>query len=285
MLKTLAEDSRYSIDTAGNVYSSALWGRRNRSGRSKPYKNSFKKLKAVPNKDGLLVVGIGTKIRFVHDLVLHTFKGKKPAGCVVQFIDQNPLNVSLVNLRYQPSADSAVQKLAKIGYDLEHVRKVPGYADYWATIHGEIISTKNREARILNAWKNQSGYLRLALSGRFFYVHRIVALAWLGPPPAPDSEVRHFPSKNKLDCRPFNLRWGEHEDNEMDKILQKSTKLTPEQVIDIRAQLVNGKTRTGIARDFGVSTSMISLIADGTCWKNYGMTPEFTLWMEKRKQT
>ncbi len=278
--KPLAEDSRYFVDTQGNVYSSALWGRLNCSGKRKPHAGQYRKLKAVPNKDNLLVVGIGTKTRFVHDLVLSTFHGEKPAGSEVEFIDENPANVRLNNLRY---TNAAIRKLEKIGYTLEHVRKVPGFDDYWASIHGEAISTKYKEARILKTLPNPFGYLRVSLRGKLYYLHRVVALAWLGEPPNADSQVRHFPSRNKADCRPCNLRYGDHWENQMDKVLQGSCKLSPDEITQIRALLVAGVSQTTLAKQFKISRSMIGHIATGTCWPSIGMTPEFLKWLDDWK--
>ena len=87
---------------------------------------------------------------------------------------------------------------------------VPGYENrYEVSDRGRIRSL--RLGRILNP-RDSHGYKRVVLytgskkSARTFGIHRLVALAFLGPAPFPGAEINH---KNEVrdDNRPENLEW------------------------------------------------------------------------------
>ncbi len=107
--------------------------------------------------------------------------------------------------------------------------------------------------------------LRDASSGRkpkFVLVHRLVLIAFEGPPPA-GMECRHGNGDNS-DCRISNLSWGTHLDNMHDQYVHgtrvygkrhPNTKLTLELVEKIKQ---SPKLGTELALDLGVGTSTIS---------------------------
>ena len=109
-------------------------------------------------------------------------------------------------------------------------------------------------------------------------LHRLVALAFV---PNPDSlpEVNHIDGDKKNNCI-TNLEWITGKDN-----IKKSfeiglhpsgegennfnSKLTENQVIEIRKLFDNKeKTRAELAREFGVTWSMINFIVKRLNWKN-----------------
>ena len=84
-----AEDDRYRVSDAGDVYSV-------RAGRN---------LKPGKDSNGRLFVALGTRdgkpvIRYVHRLVLEAFVGPCPPGYMACHFDDNPANNALSNLRW-----------------------------------------------------------------------------------------------------------------------------------------------------------------------------------------
>lgn len=74
----------------------------------------WKPMKLQPNKDGYLIVSLGSKIRNVgvHRLILMAFVGPCPAGMECRHIDGNPSNNRLDNLKWgtrQENADDMIQ--------------------------------------------------------------------------------------------------------------------------------------------------------------------------------
>ena len=92
--------------------------------------------------------------------------------------------------------------------------------------------------RILKQAPNNQGYLTVALSkegkSRTFKVHALVASAFLGKRPD-KQEVRHGKG-GKLDNSVQNLSYGTHEDNERDKIRDKTSnhKFSAGEILEIR---------------------------------------------------
>jgi hypothetical protein len=105
--------------------------------------------------------------------------------------------------------------------------------------------------------------------------HVIVCTMVNGPKPSPDHHARHLCGKGHLGC--FNaacLKWGTAKDNAADAIRHGTfvkgersgqAKLTDEAVIEIRAQ--RGRVAQPIlAKRFGVSQSLVSLVQLGKAW-------------------
>ncbi len=108
--------------------------------------------------------------------------------------------------------------------------------------------------------------------GCLFLVHRLMLLAFCGPPAA-NQEARHLdgnPANNAIG----NLRWGTSGENSADALRhgrrnrgerQGSSKLTREAVEAIRRQWP--QTKQGpLARKFGVSQATISFIVNHHRW-------------------
>lgn len=94
-------------------------------------------------------------------------------------------------------------------------------------------------------------------------VHRLVALAFLGPCPE-GQEVRHLdgnPQNNRAD----NLAYGTRAQNILD-VYQTGRPwraLTTDQVRDIRQRLQAGERGSSLAKEYGVSEGSISAIKTG----------------------
>ncbi len=87
-----------------------------------------------------------------------------------------------------------------------------------------------------------------------------------------DKQASHGPCHNRLCCNPLHLSWKSVEDNHYDKIRDNThnrgqrhylSKLTPEKVIDIRA---DERMHKIIAEEYGVSRSVISGIKSNLSW-------------------
>lgn len=124
------------------------------------------------------------------------------------------------------------------------------------------------------------GYLHVSLTGtgsqqRSCFIHRMVALAFLGPPPFPSAIVCHNNSC-KTDNRAENLRWGTHKSNAADREAAGHTrrgetsgmsKLTEHDVRTIRALYAEGGiTQWELARRFNVYQTVISRVVLRKLW-------------------
>ena len=131
--------------------------------------------------------------------------------------------------------------------------------------------------RIVAQGDMPSGHLNVSLSKdgvkKTFWVHILVLSAFAGPCPA-GLECLHGdgnPKNNAID----NLRWGTPLDNACDRDRHGTTargernaeaQLTESQVRDIKSRLGKWGEGKRIAREYGVSESLISDIKSGRTW-------------------
>ncbi len=112
-------------------------------------------------------------------------------------------------------------------------------------------------------------YVSLYPGARTELVHRLVALAFIGPCPE-GMEVRHIDGNPENNCA-CNLEYGTHKENEADKLRhgtrQQVCKLTPEQVVEIRKRIANGESNLAIASEYGVSDVLVSNIRLGKSYR------------------
>jgi hypothetical protein len=148
------------------------------------------------------------------------------------------------------------------------------------------VSDKGRVRRsstgiVLAPVRDRLGYVRLTLSHcgkrRSTYVHQLVADAFLSPrPPGMVPNHKNFITN---DNRAANLEWLTPADNlrhasrhgrmtgpRGERCAQ--SKLTLEQVDEIRRRLRAGESHRALARSFGVSKSNIGFIGAGKSWKH-----------------
>ena len=81
----------------------------------------------------------------------------------------------------------------------ESWKPIPGFEPYEASDRGRI----RRGAGILQDLKAGDGYRKVIIRGKQPYVHRLTALAWIGPIPE-RWEINHL-NFNRSDNRPDNL--------------------------------------------------------------------------------
>ena len=140
---------------------------------------------------------------------------------------------------------------------------------------------------ILKPVASTDGYLRVGLcrngTKSTWYVHVLVAAAFLGP--RPDGLIVLHGSKGPLDNRPENLSYGTYADNNGRDRLRDGTqlrgerhgraKLTAEQVMEARRLVAAGPrgTQNQLARKWGVTNVALSKAVRGISWGRV-TTPE-----------
>ncbi len=102
------------------------------------------------------------------------------------------------------------------------VHLLPGFEaciEYYVNRAGQVKSTKYREDRILKHRAHKAGYPMVCLTQRIgkgkvldVCVHKLVALAFLGPPPTPYGKgkgcsIVEHKDGNISNCRASNLKW------------------------------------------------------------------------------
>jgi hypothetical protein len=149
---------------------------------------------------------------------------------------------------------------------------------YEVSDEGQVRNAKNLRLR---RGVSSNGYLKLALplghhKFAMLYIHRLVAIAFLGLPPSPKHEVNH---KNgvKGDNRASNLEWVTRSENNKHSFKylnrprprgEKSGKalLTELAVRKIRAFCALGFMQKDVAAAFGVDKSTVGHIVRGSRW-------------------
>jgi len=96
---------------------------------------------------------------------------------------------------------------------MEEWREVPGYPGYRASSLGRILGKSGRE---IGCFKAKYVVIGLGFGKSPITRHRMIALAFLGPPPFPGAEIDHI-NQNKHDDRPENLRWTDRFENMMNR--------------------------------------------------------------------
>lgn len=145
--------------------------------------------------------------------------------------------------------------------------------DYIITQNGNIINKHNNKQ--IKPQKNGKGYLRVYIGKKGYFVHRLVAIAFI-PNPENKPQVNHKDG-NKLNNSVENLEWCTNQENRTHAIKNglhrcgeqcSYSKLNEKQVLKILNLLYNGQhTVTEISKMFGVSRGTISDIKNNKTWK------------------
>lgn len=172
----------------------------------------------------------------------------------------------------------------------EQWKPIPGYEDiYEISNYGRVRRIKPtlaiHDERILKGFKNKQGYIKFRLCRdaveKDAPIHRLVLMAFVSPPPFTGAECNHI-NGIKDDNRLVNLEWVSHGQNmkhSYDYLERRptnnsgerngsSTKLTTEQVLEIRRLAKLGFGATALGRQFGVSHATISEITHHKIWKH-----------------
>jgi len=187
--------------------------------------------------------------------------------------------------RRRPSSLSTDEWLAT-----EEWRAIDGFDGYYeVSDHGRIRSWKDKGARrpirravaphLMRPAPNKNGYMQTALTHggtkRIVTMHGLVAEVFIGP--RPDGQVvRHYDG-NQLNNHLSNLRYGTRKENAADSFrhgtfalgeVNGKSKLSADQVHEIRRMLVEGRTRRDIGGAFGISHTNVNSIANGETWRH-----------------
>jgi hypothetical protein len=166
----------------------------------------------------------------------------------------------------------------------EEWRAVPGYEGWYEVssmgnmrrvgpIKGRPVCRELRPATSGREYKHVG--LRKGGSKKVFNVHRLVAIAFLGPPPTPKHQINHIDG-NKLNNNVSNLEWVTSAENEAHAARMGlkargsengAAKLTESDIPAIRALKGHEPHRVTATR-YGVSEVAISLIQLGKTWKH-----------------
>lgn len=144
--------------------------------------------------------------------------------------------------------------------------------------NGDNIATTFR-GRILTLSSDRDGYKKVSFSvnGKNvrLSVHRLVAVAFL-PNPGSKPQINHI-DNNPENNRSRNLEWATPTENAQHAIRAKRykigrehyrAKLNDSDIRSIRSRLGQGEMGTVLAREFGMSPSMISRIRLRKSWKH-----------------
>lgn len=160
---------------------------------------------------------------------------------------------------------------------------IPGHPDYWANESGTVFSMKSGSLRRLRLFRRgRQGHLGVNLShgGRYrmHSVHRLIAVTFLGPAPSEKHFVLHGdddPVNNAVE----NLSYGLPADNSAQMVARNrqasgernpNSKLTTEQVKQIRASLAAGESPGSVARRRRLSRRTVRDIQSNHSWRMCG---------------
>lgn len=168
---------------------------------------------------------------------------------------------------------------------MEEWKPIADWPDYAISNHGRVMRTTTYGRGIAGTIRKPvivAGYLAVALTNRdgrrkMLHIHRLVALAFLGEPPAPDMEVNHIDA-DRLNPRLDNLEWmtkGQNRKHGYDVGFAEAkgernghSKLTTEQATIIRAEGADRSNWLGLAERFNVTTATVRDVATGRTWKH-----------------
>ena len=159
---------------------------------------------------------------------------------------------------------------------VEHWRPIAGFPSYEVSSWGAV---RRRERRAVKPTPLH-GYMRVCLSERNRKsgrtVHRLVAAAFLGPPPFAGAMVAHNDgdrTNNRLD----NLRWASALENQADRHRHGTrcsgsrvfgAKLTEADIPGVREAIASRRTYADIGAEYGVSASAVYMIANNRTWRH-----------------
>lgn len=119
-------------------------------------------------------------------------------------------------------------------------------------------------------WAVPGGYRQCRVNRKAVMVHRLVALAWIGPQPTPEHQINH---KNKVrdDNRPGNLEWVTCSENHKHKFADGTTvpfngkrgkrgPNVPREIVEKVASLRGTLPQAAIGAMYGLSQSHVSQI-------------------------
>lgn len=160
---------------------------------------------------------------------------------------------------------------------------LPDADDHFATRGGEILRDLGDGFLVLAKTRICKGYRYLSVGPmgtkqKHFRVGRLLCRAFHGEPPVRGMVARHL-NDVKDDDRSDNLAWGTHRQNWRDSVVNGHrrplvgekhgmSKLTEDDVTDIRTLLFFGAKPCDLASHFKVSRPAITMIGKRQIWKH-----------------
>ena len=166
-------------------------------------------------------------------------------------------------------------------------RVIPGWDRYEVSDTGVVRSKdmvvgarggaqSTRKGRVLSLTQKANGYLAVSLTKENTRmqecVHRLVALAFLGPPPHDGAHVLHYDG-SRTNNAADNLRWGTPADNHADterhgrrrkRETHPRAKLNEDAVCVIRSTKLSAGV---LAQMYGISREHVWAVRRGRAWK------------------
>ncbi len=142
--------------------------------------------------------------------------------------------------------------------------------DYTITEDGKVIN--NHTGRTLKPQKNGTGYYRVGIGGKLYFVHRLVAQTYI-PNPDNKPQVNHKDGDKTNNCVE-NLEWVTNRENSLHALKNgwmrieenhQFAKLTRKQVAFIKSH--PELSRNELAELFDISPRTITDIRSGRTWK------------------
>ena len=162
------------------------------------------------------------------------------------------------------------EKSMALKYATECWKDIEGFPNYQVSNHGRVKNKKT--GKILKPYKTNRGYLTVGFwvngKKKRLLVHRLVAAAFI-PNTENLPEVNHA-NGCKTDNNVANLEWSTGSQNIIHAYQTgiRKTKLSKEQVIEIRKLIKQGLTHRQIGSIFGVSHTTIGEIKRCKLWKH-----------------
>lgn len=158
-------------------------------------------------------------------------------------------------------------------------KDVPGYeGKYQVSDHGNVRSvdrlvphplTKHKRRKGIPLKQNRNNQERLVvrLCGKTFYVHTLVALAFLGPKPE-GLMVAHLDGNKDINV-PQNLMYATARENSQHRVYHGGRLATPEIVRTVRGTdtSANGALKA-LAANLGLPKQVIVNIKNGSCYSH-----------------
>jgi hypothetical protein len=160
-------------------------------------------------------------------------------------------------------------------------RSVEEFPAYEVSSEGAV---RNRQGEILKPEAGPRDHLRVTLYNgsrevkQRVFVHRLVLLAFVGPPPDGRGDCAHWDG-NPVNNSVGNLRWATKSENAEDARRHgtlalgeknRRAKLTNAQANEIRTRAIAGAPTRDLASEFGIDLSQINRIVTGGAWAHLG---------------
>ena len=155
-------------------------------------------------------------------------------------------------------------------------RYIPNFPNYVISSYGRLYSYKNN--KLIKPTIDKKGYLVVTLqninkSRKQMFIHQLVLLSFKNKNNINDI-CRHYPDPNPKNNKLCNLHWGTYQENVMDEIeineVHHSAKLSKEQVVNLKHDIINGLTYRQLMNKYNISEITLYRIKTNKTWKGVG---------------